>query len=231
MEVEEAKKILEKGISIFPSDLKEATKIILAEMNYLQKKVSDTVNALKVFETGKAWLSVKNLPNEIWKDIVGYENIYQVSNLGRVKSFHRGKIKILHLTFKDTGYVHVKLFKNFSRKTIGVHRLVAQAFIPNPNNLPVVNHINNNHSDNRVENLEWTTVSENTKHAYKIGAIKVKKGENAPNAKLSDNQAEYIRQVYKPLDKEFGGRALAKKFNVTPSTISDIAKGRTRKQK
>jgi hypothetical protein len=103
---------------------------------------------------------------EIWKDINGYEGLYQVSNLGRVKSLERivnnnGGIKIIkeHLLKptigSDTGYFYVDLRKNGKRKNCTIHRLVAQAFIPNPNNLPEVDHINRIRIDNRVENLRW----------------------------------------------------------------------------
>lgn len=89
---------------------------------------------------------------EIWKPIEGFDG-YMVSNHGRVN----GKRKMLKPSGGTTGYLHVTLFKNGERHTKLVHRLVADAFIPNPNNLPVVNHIDENRANNHVENLEWTT--------------------------------------------------------------------------
>lgn len=86
---------------------------------------------------------------EVWKDIKGYEGLYQVSNLGRVKS----KRKILKLI--DGEYLKVGLSKNGIQKTIKVHRLVAEAFIPNYNNLPQVNHKDENKFNNKLDNLEW----------------------------------------------------------------------------
>ena len=111
---------------------------------------------------------------EIWKDVAGYEGKYQVSNLGRVKSLSRtinhsdGKNITRHgkiLTpFKNAkGYCLVDL-RNKARHTVQVHRLVAQAFIPNPENLPQVNHKNENKTDNYVENLEWCTAKYNSNY-------------------------------------------------------------------
>lgn len=95
--------------------------------------------------------------NEIWKDIEGYEGLYQVSNKGRVKSFHSGEGKIMKPGTHPLGYKSVTLFKDKKGKVAKVHRLVAQAFIPNPENLPVINHKDENPSNNNVENLEWCT--------------------------------------------------------------------------
>lgn len=90
---------------------------------------------------------------EVFLDIPGYEGLYQISNLGNVKSIRTGK---LLKPAKDTsGYLLVWLYKNNNRKTIGVHRLVAMTFIPNPQNLPLVNHKDENKTNNAVNNLEW----------------------------------------------------------------------------
>lgn len=99
--------------------------------------------------------------NEIWKDIPEYEGLYQVSNLGDIKSFNyrgHGEIKILKQSTDKKGYKYVRLFKNGEGKTYKVHRLVAMLFIPNPNNLPIVNHIDECKSNNMVSNLEWCTL-------------------------------------------------------------------------
>lgn len=100
------------------------------------------------------------LIKEVWKNIVGYEDRYMVSNLGRVKSVINGKDKILQLQ-KDNNYFFVCLRKDGNAKFFRVHRLVASAFVDNPNNYPVVNHINWDKHDNRAENLEWCTYSYN----------------------------------------------------------------------
>lgn len=102
---------------------------------------------------------------EIWKDVKGYEGRYQVSNHGRVKSFLRGGL-ILSLQTKN-GYSNVNLFDNNRKMTTKtVHRLVAIAFIPNPDNKPQVNHIDYNRKNNYISNLEWNTVQENSLHSF-----------------------------------------------------------------
>lgn len=92
---------------------------------------------------------------EEWRDIEGYEGLYQVSNLGRVRSLKFGKERVFGNSANNRGYIMCALRKNKVRKTHEVHVLVAEAFIPNPNNYTVVHHKNHNPKDNRVENLEW----------------------------------------------------------------------------
>jgi hypothetical protein len=112
---------------------------------------------------------------EIWKDVIGYEGLYQVSNLGRVKSLARYKIgkgnalykvyeRILKYKPRSYAYKVVDLYKDSKSKSCRVHRLVAMAFIPNPNNYPIVSHLDNDPTNNKVENLEWATQSLNIQH-------------------------------------------------------------------
>ena len=98
---------------------------------------------------------------EIWKDIEGYEGLYQISNKGRVKSLKWGKERILKPGWNTGGYLKVYLFKNTEAQDRLVHRLVAEAFIPNPYNKPQVNHKDENKKNNCVENLEWITCMDN----------------------------------------------------------------------
>jgi hypothetical protein len=105
---------------------------------------------------------------EEWRDIEGYEGMYQVSNLGRVLSLISNKI-LKNFFVGRGGYHRVDLCKDKVRKPYRVHRLVAEAFIPNINNKPQVNHIDGNRINNNVENLEWCTNSENNKHAWESG--------------------------------------------------------------
>lgn len=122
--------------------------------------------------------------NEVWKDVPEYEGLYQVSNLGRVRSLDRivkirhkngcvttrnlkGKIIKLHLDIQ-TNYLTVNLCVNCKSRTKTTHRLVAQTFIPNPENKPEVNHKDGNIINNNVNNLEWCTRSENEIHKYKV---------------------------------------------------------------
>lgn len=117
---------------------------------------------------------------ETWKDIKGYEGMYQVSELGNVRSVDRsykdvnGKLynlkgRVLKLSISN-GYLSLNL-NNKGKKRFCVHRLVAETFLDNPENKPEVNHINGNKLDNRLANLEWCTKSENTLHAYSIGLM------------------------------------------------------------
>lgn len=127
------------------------------------------------------------MEKEIWKDIPHYEGLYQVSNMGRVKALPRqrenhtgGKWiqpeRIMAFTINDDGYQCISLTKaNHIRKTEKVHRLVALAFIDNPEGKPEVNHINCIRSDNRVENLEWMTRAENNAYTSKCGHKSKKK--------------------------------------------------------
>lgn len=123
--------------------------------------------------------------NEVWTDVPGFEGFYRVSNTGRVKSLHRtintltGKCtvtgkrtvkgKVLRPKTNGSGYLFVMLCKGKARKHAYIHRLVADAFIPNPEQKPQVNHVNGVKSDNHVSNLEWVTGTENSQHAYRCG--------------------------------------------------------------
>lgn len=145
---------------------------------------------------------------EIWKNIKGYENRYMISNLGRVKSLLRNKETILK--FKDIrGYKNVCLRSNMQEsKTLQIHRLVAIHFINNPMNKPQVNHINSRKDDNRVENLEWVSNSENIKHSF-LNNHRSQRGQNNNAAKLTNEIVKEIKRkgkydTYKNIGKDFG---------------------------
>lgn len=117
-----------------------------------------------------------SMENEVWKNVVGYEGLYKVSNLGRIKSlynYNRNGSNILKPKIKR-GYYTVGLRKNGIRKWYLVHRLVAQAFIQNHNNYPQINHKNENKLDNNVNNLEWCTVLYNNTYGTRIKRVKDK---------------------------------------------------------
>ena len=108
--------------------------------------------------------------NEEWRDIKGYEGLYQVSNLGRVRSFYNNKGKILKGTPDKDGYLRVALYKNGPKK-YGIHQLVAKMFIPNPNNLPAINHKDENKQNNTTENLEWCTIAYNNSYGDRLKKV------------------------------------------------------------
>lgn len=123
---------------------------------------------------------------EVWKDIEGFEGKYQVSNMGNVRSFSRWKNgNILKPGTNGSGYFYVQLVKDGRKNVIVrvIHRLVAIAFIENPDNLPEVNHIDGNKKNNNVENLEWVSRERNIQHAFDIGLIPRRMGKLRPNAK------------------------------------------------
>ena len=111
---------------------------------------------------------------EYWKPVVGYEGLYMVSNWGRVKSIKFGKERILKPVTNSSGYLLVGLYKNNIEKKYSVHRLVAEAFIPNPYNLPQVNHKDENKQNNVVSNLEWCTHEYNNTYGTRIKRQKEK---------------------------------------------------------
>ena len=127
------------------------------------------LNAIKCFE--------RKVHMETLDDFIpvnGYENKYLISNDGRVYSIKMKRL--MHPSKNEKGYLSVEFLKDHKRKRIKLHRLVAEHFIPNPDNRKEINHIDGNKENNCVENLEWSTRSENLKHAYAMGLKVQKKG-------------------------------------------------------
>lgn len=114
-------------------------------------------------------VDLDDLPGEEWRDIENYEGMYQISNFGRVKSLPRSRVRgrILKLGRGTNGYAIVHLCKKCVQETLSVHRLVAKAFIPNPDNLPEVNHLDECKTNNAVSNLRWVTREENENYGTK----------------------------------------------------------------
>lgn len=147
------------------------------------------------------------MEKEVFRDVLGYEGLYQVSNYGRVKSLERKNIfycglrkeylerptkeKILNYNKSNRGYLQVCLTKDGKSKTYTVHRLVAKAFIPNLKNKKQVNHIDGNKENNNIDNLEWATSSENNKHAFRTG---LNKPHNVRKVNQYDLKGNFIKQ-------------------------------------
>ena len=146
---------------------------------------------------------------------------YAITEQGEVYSAKTKKY-LKHST-SNTGYLTVYV----DGKNRLLHRLLAETFIPNPDNLPCVNHKDGNKLNNELNNLEWCTYGDNERHAYRTGLKHCgdRKGDKAFNRKLTSDQVAYIKKVYKKGDSTYGGRALAKIFNVSESCISSIMLG------
>ena len=216
MNMVEAKKNLLEHFHLLPEPVQ-------ADVKFLLEKFDATVRELKEIErNATSWNSIESLPHEIWRDVVGYEGLYQVSNIGRVKSFYSLGERLLTPSSNKSGYMYVVLTKDGVRKSCKVHTLVARAFLPNPENKPVVHHKDSNRSNNRVENLQWVTHQENTAYAVQKGSYDKEGGCDSPFAKLTEEDVRYIRKHYRSRSHEFGSNALARKFGVCKNTILNV---------
>lgn len=170
---------------------------------------------------------------EIWRDVPGYEGLYMVSNTGKVMSFQRiglfGKNNEGRLLKQRTdafGYKFVFLSKNGKKKRGSVHRLVAMAFIPNPENLPQVNHKDEVRDHNDINNLEWCSILYNNRYGNRRAkSSESSKGEKNGRAILTEEQVLEIRKSYIPGDKNYCKRKLAEKYGVSYETITRIVCG------
>jgi hypothetical protein len=170
---------------------------------------------------------------EIWKDIKGYEGIYKISNLSRVKRIYKnvkGDSKDEHILSQKLGkrgYYYVNLSKRQRYKSKTIHRLVAIAFIPNPKNKPTINHKDGNKLNNNIKNLEWATYKENSNHAWKNNLYNPKplKGEDNPRSKFTNTQVIAIRNQYK--NSNISYTELSIKYGVDASTIRKMILGIT----
>jgi hypothetical protein len=176
---------------------------------------------------------------EIWLPVKGFEFTHHVSNFGRVKSLPRETIgvtptgikckfkhfgKILCNSFNGSGYKTTAISINGAVKTKTTHRLVACAFIPNPNGLPQVNHMDGDKLNNYAFNLEWCSASQNQLHAIEHGLINHPRGTNRAFAKLTDDD---IRKIRIQISTGITQRLIAREFDVSPSQITSIKQGKT----
>lgn len=165
--------------------------------------------------------------SETWKVVENFEGLYEVSNIGRIRSKKRQGSQggVLVNTPNGTGYYMMR-FQDRSRGLYVaelVHRVVAKAFIPNPENKPQVNHINSIRTDNRVENLEWVTNLENVRHSQAAGRFN-HLGENNNSAKLTEKQVVEIKLLIK--EGNFKDRYIGEIYGVSRENIRDIRLGK-----
>ena len=172
---------------------------------------------------------------EIWKDVIGLEGHYQISNKGRIKSLERifrpetngvGKIGgIVMRPGKYSGeYLHIVMSKDGVRHDAAIHRLVALHFISNPENKPCVNHIDYNPGNNHVDNLEWCTYKENADHSFNNGRGNWARGERSGVSKLKEFE---IHQIFALSRAGYYYGEIAEMFGVFRTTIESIIKRRT----
>lgn len=157
---------------------------------------------------------------EIWKDIINYENLYQVSNLGNVRSYPRIgtqtlKIRVLKQATSKNGYKHITLCKNNVKENKLIHVLVAQAFIPNVNNKPCINHKDENPSNNNVNNLEWCDFAYNVNYGTRTIRAKTKLSKRVNQYDLQGN-----------LIKTWDSISLAERTLCLGRNISEVCKGK-----
>ena len=156
-----------------------------------------------------------------WRDVPGWEGLYQVSDEGQVRTVggRSGATdkRIQNLKTRGCGYVYANLSKNGKLSQVGVHRLVAKAFIPNPEHKKQVNHINGNKTDNRVQNLEWATQEENCAHSHRTGLHdEDTKRRSIPLIGINLETGEEVEFV--------SAREAARQLGISQGTISAIAK-------
>ena len=158
---------------------------------------------------------------EVWKDVQGFEGLYKVSNLGNVFIVSKNRNQI-PLKVKN-GYLLVDLCNCGKKNRISIHRLVAIHFLSNEENKPQVNYKNGIKTDNRLENLEWATASENQRHSLNNGLKIPKKGEECKYSKITEKDAIDIKYGYKGLIH----KDIANIYGISRTTVIDIRKGRS----
>ena len=173
---------------------------------------------------------MQNIIIENWKPITNYENLYEISDLGNIrtvpkKGFNKQVILKSGIDCR-TGYLVVQLYKNNIPKTIRIHSLVVLTFLQVKTTRKLVaNHINGNKKDNRLVNLEVISQKENINHAMKLGLIRIPIKDERYNSKIKEKDFELLKQYFK---EGKTSKEIAKLFNVNPTTISRIKKGKRR---
>lgn len=174
------------------------------------------------------------MSTEEWRPVIGYEGLYEVSSLGRVRSLDQvvkykdGRTRlslgrVRRLSVSSNGYLTVGLCDNKLQRTKTVHRLVARAFIPNLKGKPEVNHKDGDKTNNHASNLEWVTRQENIRHAIDTG-LNRHQGTSHTQAKLSEEEVKEIKLLL--TENSLSQRAIAARFNVSQSAIFLIGQGK-----
>jgi len=185
-------------------------------------------------------ISITIIEGEIWKDVVECPDKYFITTKGRLiakerivdavsrngnpyKLFRPAKIMC---QATDNGYKRVTIFYNGKKYRRSIHQLMGQAFLSNPENKPTINHDNTIKDCNYIENLEWNTVGENTRHAWANGLCKYRRGEEGARAKLTNFQASIIRRFFRIYPKA-NQRKVAEKLNITYSSVCNILQNKS----
>lgn len=165
-------------------------------------KIYKCCNGKLVYTGGYVW-SYKplDIPTEVeeWRDVKGYENLYQVSRKGRVRSSHKGYWEVLTSVVNTHGYNQYLFHKNGKKKNMRGNRLVAEAYIPNPDNLPFVNHKDENSANDCVDNLEWCTAKYNVNYGTARQRTSINHSKNRPVC-MFDVNGDFIREFYNMTD-------------------------------
>ena len=214
----------ENGVRILLSDFQKDLACIVIPIDQDFKKIETHLFTLHedtkfwgqigIGYNGKTW-SLYNPPEEekeMWREVEGFDGLYYISNIGRVKSFSIKKInegKMMKVSYKH-GYVYVALTKNKIQKWFRVHRLVGSAFLPKIEGKSMLNHKDGNKKNNRVDNLEWCTRSENMRHAFDTGLVNMdlRRGKKMPYYK---NKIQIIDPTGKILDVMVGQKEMIQK--------------------
>lgn len=181
---------------------------------------------------------MSNKVKEIWKPVVGYENLYEVSNMGFIRSLKRQTIskrnivrnwesKPIKVIINPRGYAVVNLYLNRKMKQYRIHRLVAISFIPNPHNKPYVNHLDGVKSNNNINNLEWCTSQENSIHAVKTGLLQnsSRKGDQHNTFKVTFSEVQEIRKLRK---QGYSLTDISSKYNLSKDYTSKLINNKHR---
>ncbi|MBZ9633045.1 NUMOD4 domain-containing protein [Clostridium sp. FP1] len=163
---------------------------------------------------------------EVWKDIKGYEGLYQISNTGKVKSLNRldnvgshHQERILKPCLSNKGYLFVGIYRNCKRKPVYIHKLVAQYFTDNSYSKVQVNHLDGNKQNNLLNNLEWCSPSENIRHAHKNGLSNPVRGEQVGTSKLTKEEAAEIKAMK---NKGISQKSIGGLFNISQQEVCKI---------